>query len=867
MSTPRSLHLEVQAEAVDHLRAGRSVDLVGPAGSGRTTVLAEVCRTLLDDEWTVLRVQGVAALRDRPLEALAVAGLTSRADRTAPSAVAGAVAAIEGAVRPARTLVVVDDADDLDRASSGALVAAHARARFAVLSASRPQPSRLRDPYRLATEVRPGVELQVPALGYVDTQTLLADLLPGTIDAATVGRLYAAAGGLPGLVTALAVNARRRGRLALVDGTWVAGPDMWTPALARSVAPLVQDLSDDALEALETLSLAGAVTTSTARSLVAPDALEELDACRLLRFVPRGDQTVVGVFPQAVADHYRHLGTSARRLRIEERLRLALHVAGRGVVALPAAPRPDALDDAPAVVRDRAPWESDTVRHRMLVEHWYRETVYLRTRWETEPSPATAVPYLRALLTGDADGATVRAVVEGTPRTGDARSLAALDNWHALAVAFVEKDLDAARRVLRTARAEAGAWAPLLANVEAHLALLLDRAPDEPPALATPGEVEDDVAATAATVRAEWLVFRGDPAAALDLLAEPRTRTPHFASSAEVLRGLALLLDDRLDEAYAWSARHLDEARSALDVDAVHGHAFVVSVVLLLRGRTAELHEHLGSVLSTGLLSALQRPFQSANLSLAAAVALVEGRTTTARSLAEQSRSLGPGPSPLPLAQPTWTLARLGAGSAGFAATDEAAAADALWADHEDALARGFLVAAASSGALSLDLVPDPRRATALLDLVADLPAGLLRHVERFAAAVASDDPDVAAGRGTGLVEDGQVLIGARALAVAIRRLRAEGDVRRATAVLDDARARLEAHGRPAVAILDLLAPSGDLTDREREVARLVAEGLTNQAVADRLHVSVRTVENHLHRAFRKLGIDGRDRLADALDA
>src|SRR5690606_28159950 len=82
-------------------------------------------------------------------------------------------------------------------------------------------------------------------------------------------------------------------------------------------------------------------------------------------------------------------------------------------------------------------------------------------------------------------------------------------------------------------------------------------------------------------------------------------------------RGLALLLDDRLDEAFAWSARHLDESRSAPAGDALHGHAFVVSVVLLLRGRTAELHEHLGSVLSTGLLSALQRPFQSAILSLA----------------------------------------------------------------------------------------------------------------------------------------------------------------------------------------------------------------------------------------------------------
>ncbi|WP_405922040.1 LuxR C-terminal-related transcriptional regulator [Streptomyces sp. NBC_00122] len=56
------------------------------------------------------------------------------------------------------------------------------------------------------------------------------------------------------------------------------------------------------------------------------------------------------------------------------------------------------------------------------------------------------------------------------------------------------------------------------------------------------------------------------------------------------------------------------------------------------------------------------------------------------------------------------------------------------------------------------------------------------------------------------------------------------------------------------------------LTLREREVAALVAAGLTNQEVADRLYVSVRTVENHLHRTYGKLGITARSELARRLD-
>jgi DNA-binding CsgD family transcriptional regulator len=48
------------------------------------------------------------------------------------------------------------------------------------------------------------------------------------------------------------------------------------------------------------------------------------------------------------------------------------------------------------------------------------------------------------------------------------------------------------------------------------------------------------------------------------------------------------------------------------------------------------------------------------------------------------------------------------------------------------------------------------------------------------------------------------------------------------------------------------------LTDREREIVTLAAAGLSNRQIAERLVVSVRTVEGHLYRASAKLGISGR---------
>jgi DNA-binding CsgD family transcriptional regulator len=55
------------------------------------------------------------------------------------------------------------------------------------------------------------------------------------------------------------------------------------------------------------------------------------------------------------------------------------------------------------------------------------------------------------------------------------------------------------------------------------------------------------------------------------------------------------------------------------------------------------------------------------------------------------------------------------------------------------------------------------------------------------------------------------------------------------------------------------------LTPREREIADLVAVGLTNREIADRLFLSVRTVDAHLWRIFNRLGVTNRVALAHML--
>jgi DNA-binding NarL/FixJ family response regulator len=56
--------------------------------------------------------------------------------------------------------------------------------------------------------------------------------------------------------------------------------------------------------------------------------------------------------------------------------------------------------------------------------------------------------------------------------------------------------------------------------------------------------------------------------------------------------------------------------------------------------------------------------------------------------------------------------------------------------------------------------------------------------------------------------------------------------------------------------------PADSLTPRQREVAALIALGLTNRQIAERLVISLRTADNHVQHIFDKLGLSSRAQVA-----
>jgi DNA-binding CsgD family transcriptional regulator len=185
-----------------------------------------------------------------------------------------------------------------------------------------------------------------------------------------------------------------------------------------------------------------------------------------------------------------------------------------------------------------------------------------------------------------------------------------------------------------------------------------------------------------------------------------------------------------------------------------------------------------------------------------------------------------------------------------------------LWARHDRLLGRH--IEAYRRARRALTLASEPRQPLALLAAhrtLGELDTEARRHAaarEHLDAALALADACRAPYE--------------RALTLlAVAELRAAtGDAERAHSVLDEARAICIPLGaQPALARADALAeqlqttqarsvlPAG-LTEREVEVLRLVAEGLTNAEAAERLSLSPRTVDFHLRTIYGKLGVSSR---------
>lgn len=181
--------------------------------------------------------------------------------------------------------------------------------------------------------------------------------------------------------------------------------------------------------------------------------------------------------------------------------------------------------------------------------------------------------------------------------------------------------------------------------------------------------------------------------------------------------------------------------------------------------------------------------------------------------------------------------------------------------------------------------LPELIEAIRVVDSVAAAQAELARHPANhdrpwFPLARAMADPDdraAAAAIEARFPDINTVFDKGRFRLAAGERLRRAGDRKAARRLLGEAAetfrnlsadpwlARAEAELRASGATLRRQAQGERLTSSEHRVATLVAEGRTNKEVAALLFLSPKTVDFHLGRAYRKLGVSNRTALSQAM--
>ncbi len=169
------------------------------------------------------------------------------------------------------------------------------------------------------------------------------------------------------------------------------------------------------------------------------------------------------------------------------------------------------------------------------------------------------------------------------------------------------------------------------------------------------------------------------------------------------------------------------------------------------------------------------------------------------------------------------------------------------------------LLAAWERRARELDRTPALARAERVHGLLASARGDLEGALSAFERALEQHD------RGPEPFERGRTLLAlGRVQRRAKQRRAARETLGSALAIFDELGSPLWAEqARAELARIGGRAPSaGELTPMERRVAELVAAGRSNRELAAELVVSVRTVETHLSRVYRKLGVRSRAQLA-----
>ena len=866
--TARAAELDVFTRVWSTARC-RSVVVCGPAGVGKTR-LAEEYFALATQAGAVLgRATASRAAAAVPLGAIAhlIPAGVDLAD-----SVRGFAQVTRALAGPGRgQVVLVDDLQWLDAASAVLL-----RQLIDAGSVRLIGTVRSGEPIGEAVEALcsgdTACRVDLAAFDLQQVEEVVRAALGGPMSRQTVRRLHDSSGGNALYLRELVSGALKEGALAYDGEIWelAEGGTSGTPRLVELISARLESAGPGGRAVLELLALCEPVPLADAEALAAMDVLVELEAAGLIRTRTDYQTTSVSLAHPLYAEVLRAGLTPLRRRRL----------------LLDQVDRAKAGADSKVETRRIAAWQLEatgTAEPALLIEaaalarhaHDYPQAKHLLEALSENDFTTSARLLFGDVLWHTGEPARADEVLTAAGRTAEGeRQFLSVVMAHALNRSWGEGDyagtldlLDSACRsagepeVLTALRWFQGAVRINAGDTVRGLALLEDLA-EQPGAAAEPAAWLH-----AATMKPVGLGYTGRTAQAvawaerayrLRLSIDEQVLFPHpafhlisavvahsAAGSFAEGRGTGQKAIDRLTQARASGIRmwmsvyvgylelmagHLSDARRLF--------AEAAAVARALRRIVAVSTAQTGLALCAALLGDLDAAEQ-------------------ARTEADKYPVLG--------MHEHWNASadawiRVANGEAAREIQESLIGAADRARDAGSLLGEALLLA-------DLARLGGAAQAAARLGEIAETFDGeLVPALAHLAAALAADDQTRLAAAAAELAKIGADLMAAEASSAASAAYARAGDTRRATAAAHDAGRHLERCGdRPRTPLLRESQTTASLTEREREIAVMAARGIPSREIAESLQVSVRTIQNHLQRAYTKLGVTSRGDLRRVL--
>ncbi|MEP9392003.1 LuxR C-terminal-related transcriptional regulator [Gordonia sp. VNQ95] len=834
------------------------VVLTGDSGVGKTTLARHVTASIGSG---VRWVAGTESARSIPLGVFAhLVGTATSSDPVTYLA-----AARESLLADGHAVIGVDDAHLLDELSATLLhqlaidravhIVATVRSGETVPDAVT---SLWKDNHLLRITLSPFTKEQ--------SVELVESVLGGQLEEHSADRMWAASGGNALFLRHLVDGARQANTLRQVNGVWqLRGRAAITSELASLLEGRIEQLHESVLTALKYLSLCEPLDLDVLAEVAGEEAVEEAEIDGLVRIEREGRNLNVGfhhpLFGEVIrrrlgfassrrlrgnlvkALRGRSLSSPADRIRLAE---LALESDASAVdLGLLSAAAGDALNLAQTPMGER----------------------FARAALEEGGGPAEAELLSRALMwQGHPDEA--EAILARIDTTGLEASLQLRIGLQRVGNMFwVMNDADRASTILDAVRA--AVTDPHLMGIVDGISsacALFENKLDDALRLSDAALAPEDALPWAV----EWGVFGGMLSRALigrgdelDPLIQRAREAEKFTDGllrypAGIGEILGLILGGRLDAADAAAGRYVAFADTAQYLSwAMSG--ILVSAVELARGECASVVRRIEQTLAT-----LDGEEYSASWNFPAYVFLAQAlsalgeadraEAVLARARARDGRHVAVFRPMLRIAE-AWQAAAAGTVSLGIRrAWDAAALAAQTGQLAVEAQALHTVVRFGDAG-------PAGRLAELAERIDGPLPGLYARHAEALAAGDGVE-LDVCAAD----LEALGLRLSAADVAAQASAIHDKAGKRSATVASSSMANRLAAAcgGLRTPALLEAAQPL-PLTTREREIATLVASGLSNRQIAERLTVSVRTVEGHIYRACAKLDVTDRDGIASLI--